>query len=97
MDEPAFCDYLVAEFEALIARLGADRIGGFFAEPIQASGGVIVPPAGYLPRMAALCRKHDILFVADEVVTAFGRLGHWFASLGMNSACNPISSPAPRD
>ncbi|MDZ4094817.1 MAG: aminotransferase [Paracoccaceae bacterium] len=80
MDEPAFCDYLVEEFEALIARLGADRIGGFFAEPIQASGGVIVPPAGYLPRMAALCRKHDILFVADEVVTAFGRLGHWFAS-----------------
>ena len=81
MDEAAFCDHLVAEFEALIARVGADRIGGFFAEPIQASGGVIVPPEGYLPRMAAICRRHDILFVADEVVTAFGRLGHWFASL----------------
>ena len=80
MSEAAFCDALVAEFEALIARVGADRIGGFFAEPIQASGGVIVPPEGYLARMAALCRRHDILFVADEVVTAFGRLGHWFAS-----------------
>lgn len=81
LTEAAFCDVLVAEFEALIARVGADRIGGFFAEPIQASGGVIVPPQGYLPRIMALCRQHDILFVADEVVTAFGRLGHWFASL----------------
>jgi adenosylmethionine-8-amino-7-oxononanoate aminotransferase len=80
MDEASFCDWLVAEFEALIAREGADTIGGFFAEPIQASGGVIVPPEGYLRRMAEVCRRHDILFVADEVVTAFGRLGHWFAS-----------------
>lgn len=80
MDEAAFCDHLVAEFEALIARVGADRIGGFFAEPIQASGGVIVPPQGYLRRMWQVCQRHDILFVADEVVTAFGRLGHWFAS-----------------
>jgi len=80
MTEAAFTDSLVAEFEALIARVGADRIGGFFAEPIQASGGVIVPPQGYLARMAAVCRRHDILFIADEVVTAFGRLGHWFAA-----------------
>jgi putrescine aminotransferase len=80
LSEAQFCDSLVAEFEALIARVGADRIGGFFAEPIQASGGVIVPPEGYLRRMWEVCRRHDILFVADEVVTAFGRLGHWFAS-----------------
>jgi adenosylmethionine-8-amino-7-oxononanoate aminotransferase len=80
MGEADFCDHLVAEFEALIAEVGADRIGGFFAEPIQASGGVIVPPEGYLQRMWEVCRRHDILFVADEVVTAFGRLGHWFAS-----------------
>jgi putrescine---pyruvate transaminase len=80
MTEAAFCDALVAEFEALIARVGAERIGGFFAEPIQASGGVIVPPEGYLRRMWEVCRRHDILFIADEVVTAFGRLGHWFAS-----------------
>ena len=80
MSEAAFCDALVAEFEALIARVGADRIGGFIAEPIQASGGVIVPPEGYLRRMWEVCQRHDILFIADEVVTAFGRLGHWFAS-----------------
>lgn len=80
MSEAQFCDGLVAEFEALIARVGADRIGGFIAEPIQASGGVIVPPAGYLRRMWEVCQRHDILFIADEVVTAFGRLGHWFAS-----------------
>jgi putrescine---pyruvate transaminase len=80
MSEAAFCDGLVAEFEALIARVGADRIGGFIAEPIQASGGVIVPPQGYLRRMWEVCQRHDILFIADEVVTAFGRLGHWFAS-----------------
>ncbi len=80
MSEAAFCDALVAEFEALISRVGAERIGGFIAEPIQASGGVIVPPDGYLRRMWEVCQRHDILFIADEVVTAFGRLGHWFAS-----------------
>ena len=80
MDEAAFCDWLVAEFEAKLAEIGPEKVGGFFAEPIQASGGVIVPPEGYLKRIAEICRRHDILFVADEVVTAFGRIGHWFAS-----------------
>lgn len=83
MEEAAFCDHLVAEFQAKIDEVGPDRIGAFFAEPIQASGGVIIPPRGYLPRLAEICRRHDILFVADEVVTAFGRLGHWFASKDM--------------
>lgn len=81
MSEADFCDSLVAEFEALIAHIGADRIGGFIAEPIQASGGIIIPPHGYLKRMWEICQRHDILFIADEVVTAWGRLGHWFASL----------------
>ena len=81
LSEAQFCDTLIAEFEALIARVGADRIGGFIAEPIQASGGIIIPPEGYLFRMWQVCQRHDILFIADEVVTAFGRLGHWFASL----------------
>lgn len=81
MSEAQFCDDLIAEFEALIARVGADRIGGFIAEPIQASGGIIIPPEGYLKRMWQVCQRHDILFIADEVVTGFGRLGHWFASL----------------
>ncbi|MGB3147886.1 MAG: aminotransferase, partial [Paracoccaceae bacterium] len=81
MSEAEFCDHLVAEFEALIDRVGAGRIGGFIAEPIQASGGIIIPPEGYLKRMWQLCQRHDILFIADEVVTGFGRLGHWFASM----------------
>ncbi len=83
MDEAAFTDFLIGEFEALIARVGAERIGGFIAEPIQASGGLIIPPKDYLRRMWQLCQQHDILFIADEVVTAWGRLGHWFASLDM--------------
>lgn len=78
--EAQFCDDLIAEFEALIAKVGADRIGGFIAEPIQASGGIIIPPQDYLRRMWEICKRHDILFIADEVVTAFGRIGHWFAS-----------------
>ncbi|MCA9245432.1 MAG: aminotransferase class III-fold pyridoxal phosphate-dependent enzyme, partial [Phycisphaerales bacterium] len=52
-----------------------------WAEPLQGAGGVIVPPAGYHQRMHAVCRKHDVLWVSDEVVTAFGRVGHMFASL----------------
>ncbi|WP_428818492.1 aminotransferase [Microbulbifer sp. MCCC 1A16149] len=80
MDEQQFCDFLVEEFEQKIRELGADNIAAFFAEPILGSGGVIVPPEGYNRRIWELCRENDILFVADEVVTAFGRVGHWFAS-----------------
>lgn len=76
----AFADGLVAEFSQTVARIGAERIGAFIGEPVQASGGVIVPPASYLPRIRQICRDNDILFIADEVVTAFGRLGHVFAS-----------------
>ena len=78
--EEEFVDWLVDEFESKIAEIGSQRVGAFFAEPVMGSGGVIVPPDGYMERMWQTCRKHDILFVADEVVTAFGRLGHWFAS-----------------
>lgn len=80
MSVDAFCDLLVDEFRDTVARVGADRIGAFVGEPVMASGGVIVPPPGYLPRIRRICRDNDILFVADEVVTAFGRLGHVFAS-----------------
>jgi len=76
----AFEDFLEAEFRTMISQEGADRIGAFIAEPIQASGGVLVPTPRYLERMRAICTEHDILFIADEVVTAFGRLGHIFAS-----------------
>jgi len=75
-----FADFLVEEFRQTVEKIGADRIGAFVGEPIQASGGVIVPPDGYLPRIREICRANDILYVSDEVVTAFGRLGHVFAS-----------------
>ena len=80
MNESEFCDFLVDEFRAKISELGPERVGGFFAEPIMGAGGVLVPPHGYLPRFREICAEHDILYVSDEVVTAFGRLGHWFAS-----------------
>ena len=76
--EEQMVDRLVADLEALIAREGADTIAAFFAEPVQGAGGVIVPPAGYFPRIQAVLRKHDILFVADEVITGFGRTGSMF-------------------
>ncbi|OED38901.1 hypothetical protein AB833_17870 [Chromatiales bacterium (ex Bugula neritina AB1)] len=79
MSESGFCDLLVAEFQDKISALGAGNVAAFIAEPILASGGVVVPPAGYYSRCADLCREHDILFIADEVVTAFGRLGHFFS------------------
>ncbi len=83
MDESQFCDFLIDEMEQKILELGADKIAAFFAEPILGSGGVIVPPEGYNRRTAELCQKYDIIYVADEVVTGFGRLGHWFVSKDM--------------
>ena len=75
-----FCDFLIGEFEDKIAEVGADRIAAYIAEPVLASGGVIIPPDGYVKRMRAVCSRHDIIYVSDEVVTGFGRLGHMFAS-----------------
>ncbi|MBV8209907.1 MAG: aminotransferase [Burkholderiaceae bacterium] len=80
MSVQAFCDEKVADLEKKILEIGPERVAAFIAEPIQASGGVIVPPEGYLRRCHEVCRRHDVIFIADEVVTAFGRLGHWFAS-----------------
>ncbi len=79
--EQAFADDLVTEFEAKVDELGGPgKVAAFFAEPIMASGGVIVPPADYLQRIHRFCKDNDILYVSDEVVTGFGRLGQWFAS-----------------
>ncbi|MFI6210626.1 aspartate aminotransferase family protein [Nocardia brasiliensis] len=66
---------------ALIEEIGAERIAAFFCEPIIGAGGIYLPPQGYLAEVRRICRDHDILFVADEVVTGFGRIGgSWFAS-----------------
>jgi adenosylmethionine-8-amino-7-oxononanoate aminotransferase len=80
MTVEAFGDFLVDEFRDTVNRIGAEKIGCFVGEPIQASGGVIIPPKDYLKRIREICRENDILFVSDEVVTGFGRLGHVFAS-----------------
>lgn len=80
MDEQGFCDHLVREFEERIVQLGAGNIAAFIAEPVMGAGGVLVAPQGYHRRMREVCRANDILYIADEVVTGFGRLGHWFAS-----------------
>jgi adenosylmethionine-8-amino-7-oxononanoate aminotransferase len=78
--EAAFCDFLIAELEEKILEIGAENIMCFIAEPILASGGVIVPPADYHQRCWQMVKGYGITYIADEVVTGFGRLGHWFAS-----------------
>jgi len=80
LSEADFLDHLVQEFEDKILEIGPDNVAAFFAEPIMGAGGVIVPPGGYHVRMMEVCREYGVLFVADEVVTGFGRIGHFFAS-----------------
>lgn len=75
-----FLDAKVQDLEDAIVHLSANQVAAFIAEPILASGGVIVPPQGYHQRCLEVCRRHDVLYISDEVVTGFGRLGHWFAS-----------------
>lgn len=80
LSEAAFLDALIDELENKILEIGPDRVAAFFAEPVMGAGGVIVPPEGYHRRTWEVCKKYDVLYVSDEVVTSFGRLGHWFAS-----------------
>jgi putrescine aminotransferase len=79
-DPQAIIAASVAALRGKIAELGAERVAAFYAEPIQGSGGVFVPPAGWFKAMHAVCKENDVLFVADEVITAFGRTGPYFAS-----------------
>jgi putrescine aminotransferase len=66
--------------EDRILELSADRVAAFVGEPIQGAGGVIIPPETYWPEIQRICKKYDILLIADEVICGFGRTGHWFAS-----------------
>jgi putrescine---pyruvate transaminase len=69
------------DLAATVERIGPERVAAFFCEPVIGAGGVCPPPDGYLTAVRQVCRDHDILFVADEVVTGFGRIGGcWFAS-----------------
>ena len=75
MSEADFVAYCVDDLEKLIAREGADTIAAFIGEPVLGTGGIVPPPAGYWAAIQKVLRKHDILLIADEVVTGFGRLG----------------------
>jgi putrescine aminotransferase len=66
--------------EDKIVELGPDNVGAFIGEPIQGAGGVIIPPETYWPEIQRICRKYDVLLIADEVICGFGRTGHWFAT-----------------
>ncbi|MGC3940149.1 aspartate aminotransferase family protein [Roseobacter sp. EG26] len=104
LSEEAFSAHCAQELEALIAREGADTIAAFIAEPVLGTGGIVPPPEGYWAAIQDVLRRHDILLIADEVVTGFGRLGSMFGSLhyglkpdlitiakGLTSAYAPLS------
>ncbi|UWQ05444.1 aspartate aminotransferase family protein [Aliiroseovarius crassostreae] len=108
--EEQFVTHCAAELEALIEREGADTIAAFIGEPVLGTGGIVPPPAGYWEAIQAVLRKHDILLVADEVVTGFGRLGTMFGSdhygmepdiitiaKGLTSAYAPLSGSIVSD
>jgi putrescine---pyruvate transaminase len=76
----AYGQWCLEETRRIIAQEGPETISALFVEPVQGAGGVITPPEGYLHGLREICREYGILFVADEVITAFGRLGDWFAS-----------------
>ncbi|MDU8910781.1 aspartate aminotransferase family protein [Aestuariicoccus sp. MJ-SS9] len=110
MDEAAFVTHCAAELEALIEREGADTIAAFIGEPVLGTGGIVPPPAGYWKAIQSVLQKHDILLIADEVVTGFGRLGSMFGSdhyglkpdlitiaKGLTSAYAPLSGSIVSD
>ena len=104
MSEQDFVAHCARELEALIEREGADTIAAFIGEPVLGTGGIVPPPAGYWEAIQNVLKKHDILLIADEVVTGFGRLGTMFGSAhygiepdiitiakGLTSAYAPLS------
>ena len=104
-DPAQLVDRLVKNLERVIDAEGADTIAAFIGEPILGAGGVVIPPTGYYARVQEVLARHDILFVADEVITGFGRTGSLFATQefglkpdmitlakGLSSAFVPISA-----
>ena len=77
--EEAFTERLAQELDDLILLEGPETVAAFIGEPLMGAGGVLPPPAGYWERMQEVCRRHDVLVVADEVINGFGRLGTLFA------------------
>ncbi len=78
--EDAFTDRLARELEELILKEGPETVAAFIGEPLQGAGGVIVPPEGYWKKIQAVLKKYDVLLIADEVITGFGRTGNLFGS-----------------
>ncbi|WP_150524740.1 aspartate aminotransferase family protein [Roseibium sediminis] len=81
------------ELEQMIDQIGEDKVAAFIAEPIQGAGGVIMPPDSYWPEVRRILKERDILFISDEVICGFGRLGTWFGSdyYGMEPDMMPIA------
>ena len=78
-----FTRHLVDDLVRLIEAEGPDTIAAFIAEPVTGTGGVLVPPPGYFPEVKKVLDRYDVLMIADEVITGFGRTGSWFASPGL--------------
>ncbi len=81
MSERDYSRTLAEALDAMIEREGPDTVGGFIAEPVMGTGGVLTPPEGYFEEIKKVLDKHDVLLIADEVICGFGRLGSWFGSL----------------
>ncbi|MGH2889316.1 MAG: aspartate aminotransferase family protein, partial [Solirubrobacteraceae bacterium] len=73
-------DFLIAELEQAIEQIGPDKIAAFIGEPVMGVAGMLVPPEDYWPRVQEVLKRHGILLILDEVVTAYGRVGEWFAA-----------------
>ncbi len=80
MNAEEFGIHAARSLEKRILKVGPDRVAAFIGEPIQGAGGVIVPPHTYWPEIQRICKKYDVLLVADEVICGFGRTGEWFGS-----------------
>jgi 4-aminobutyrate--pyruvate transaminase len=89
--EEEFASRLAEEFNALIEAEGPETVAAFIAEPVMGAGGVIVPPRTYFEKMAAVCDRHDVFMIADEVITGFGRLGADFGSQALGFAAHSVT------
>ena len=93
-DLEAFGLWAANRIEEAIEFEGPDTVAAVFLEPVQNSGGCFPPPPGYFQRVREICDEHDVLLVSDEVICAFGRLGHYFGA--NRSTTSPTSSPVRR-
>jgi len=78
--EEQFATRMAESLEAMIQKEGPETVAAFIAEPVMGAGGVIIPPATYFEKIQAVLKKHDILFIADEVICGFGRTGNMFGT-----------------